>query len=390
MAAMINWTLISDRQEYENQRYSLLLRIEEGGAARLDPYNDGANPGAGGFITIGVGFNLEGLSTVRDAVFAAFGLIRNNPALSTVPPVPGQFSAQQVENEYISRLITEIGKADNDFTALNAVMAERAADPRLNALGQRRNVFAFSDEDEVKAVFNDLMTRIYEPVVDGWLAGVPDSAERVALVSLAWGNIVKPGASKRLRAAIVSGDRAEAWYEIRYNSNSPTQSFRDGIAKRRYFEADTFGLYDVSAEMTDQAAKGAFRTYTRHAKEIDAYDAQFGGLVANANHDYSTTVVLSRTDWFAPAFAYLRDTYFASVGGVNLSTILVGENDGTDGGVDTRYYRANAGNAADDRLNSQRFNVQGTELANNGNPPVFSGDQKWKTIMRPSPASALA
>jgi hypothetical protein len=25
-----------------------------------------------------------------------------------------------------------------------------------------------------------------------------------------------------------------------------------------------------------------------------------------------------------------------------------------------------------------------------GNPPVFSGDQKWKTFMRPSPASVWA
>lgn len=177
---MINWTTIS-RTEYENQRYTSLLWTEESGEAKLRPYNDPV-----GLVTIGVGFNLEGLSAVRDEVFRAFGLVRDNPALSIVPVVPGQPSPQKNENAYIDQLIAAIGAmVDSNPSALNTIMSNRANDKHLAALGTRRSTFAFTDEAEVKTTFKTLMTNIYEPRVNTWLAGIPDSRERTALISLA-------------------------------------------------------------------------------------------------------------------------------------------------------------------------------------------------------------
>ena len=342
---MINWTKINNRTEYENKRYEFLLWTEQQGTPELTPYNDNPGLDSAGNITIGVGFNLEGSTAVRDEVFRTFGLVRNNPALSATPIALGQPSPQQIENAYIDQLIAAIeAMADNNPSALNTIMSTRAGDSRLAALGRRRSTFAFNDEAEVKTTFNTLMTNIYEPKVNNWLAGIPDSLERTALISLAWNQKdSSPLLGSKLEAAIVNGDRAEAWYEIRYHSNSASQpsNIRDGIAKRRYFEADTFGLYNDASATNDEDAKGAFRTYTRHKALIDSYDAQFGSQVALANSDYSTTIVQTRDTWLAPARAFLIDRYVTQPGiAISITgDILVGENDGADGGVDTRYLR---------------------------------------------------
>ena len=43
---MINWTTITNRVDYENQRYTFLLWTEESGNPKLRPYNDNPQLGA--------------------------------------------------------------------------------------------------------------------------------------------------------------------------------------------------------------------------------------------------------------------------------------------------------------------------------------------------------
>jgi Ca2+-binding RTX toxin-like protein len=379
---MINWTTITNRTDYENLRYAFLLKTEEQGTPELLPYNDGAAPLAAGNITIGVGFNLEGSVAVRDEVFRTFGLIRNNPALSTTPPAPGQLSAQQVENNYIDQLVAAIQVANTDFSALHAIMVARAANTSLAALGTRRSAFAFNDEPEIRATFDRLMTNIYEPKVNSWLSGIPDSRERTALISLAWNQKdSSPLLGNKLKAAVVNGDRAEAWYEIRYNSNSAGQreNIRNGIAKRRYFEADTFGLYNNAAANNNEDAKGAFRAYTRHKTEIDSYDTQFGTQVALANSDYNTTVVQTRAAWHQPARVYLVAQY--SQGLSITGDLLVGENNGAEAGTtNTTYYRTTdrdvlIGNDTATSKNDLIFGESGNDVIQGGlgNDVLYGG-----------------
>ena len=384
---MINWTMITDRIDYENLRYNFLLWTEERGDAKLGPYNDNPSLGAAGKITIGVGFNLEGSAAVRDEVFRTFGLIRNNPALSATPLEPGQLSAQEIENNYIDQLVATIKSASSatDLSELNTIMAARAGDPRLAALGPRRTTFGFNDESEIRATFDRLMTNIYEPVVDNWLGGIPDSRERTALVSLAWNQSAKsPLLGEKLKAAIVNSDRAEAWYEIRYNSNSASQpaTIRDGIAKRRYFEADTFGLYNNSAADNDEDAKGAFRTYTRHKTKIESYESQFGAQIALANNDYNTSIVQTQAMWFQPAREYLTVTYGR---GVNIDgEILVGEDQSTiyfRGTDNDRGQKALIGTAQNDLVFGETGNDE--LVGGAGNDVLYGGngldDYRWST-----------
>jgi GH24 family phage-related lysozyme (muramidase) len=63
----MNFTPLTQPQ-YEDARYNFLLKTEEQGTPKLRPYVDSR-----GFITIGVGFNLND-ATVRATVLAALGI----------------------------------------------------------------------------------------------------------------------------------------------------------------------------------------------------------------------------------------------------------------------------------------------------------------------------
>ena len=107
-------------------------------------------------------------------------------------------------------------------------------------------------------------------------AGQPvphDTREYKALMSLYF-NL--PGlVGSRLLAALAAGDRAEAWFEIRYGSNAGADSLRAGTAKRRYWESETFGLYD-NTPMTSVAARNVYRMFALHRDEIKAYEQLYG------------------------------------------------------------------------------------------------------------------
>ncbi|CUS32162.1 hypothetical protein COMA1_10467 [Candidatus Nitrospira nitrosa] len=106
-----------------------------------------------------------------------------------------------------------------------------------------------------------------------------ESQERAALVSLVYNGgsgIIGP----KLRAALDSDNRPEAWYEIRYQSNG------DGThANRRYAESDKFGLYDGpdqnNAAPNQDEAREVMRMYTMHHEEIRAYEALFSPLAGS-------------------------------------------------------------------------------------------------------------
>lgn len=104
----------------------------------------------------------------------------------------------------------------------------------------------------LNAVANDMENKLIQDLTAGGMSTSDVSAflgtrEFAAVLSLKF-NGVSPvvrdtnGAylrNTKMLDAILRGDRAEAWYEIRYKSNA---NDLPGLAKRRFFEADTFGL----------------------------------------------------------------------------------------------------------------------------------------------------
>ena len=76
------------------------------------------------------------------------------------------------------------------------------------------------------------------------------SYEKIALISLRYGANNTIG--DNLKAAILDNDRFRAWFEIRHNTN---KGGKDGAQKRRYYEAELFGLFNERDKPTDEEIK---------------------------------------------------------------------------------------------------------------------------------------
>jgi hypothetical protein len=173
---------------------------------------------------------------------------------------------------------------------------------------------------------------------------VPDSREKAVLLSLSYNSkdntASQPGLSllgQKLRDAVILGDRAEAWYEIRYNSDADHQQ-----AKRRYIESHIFGLYsEINDDYvpTDSESLKALRTFTKHESKILNYDydnrakialapgdlAAIAGLLGQ-NQDLGT--VGERHDALQPAFEHLQ-TWYSGLRSSLASSLALADFDGS-------------------------------------------------------------
>ena len=306
---------------YADALYSFLMNLEclDKVNGDLKPYYDSKK-----LVTIGIGFNVEGNPLALNIVLKAFGIDPSRTGLSA--------EAIAAENEYLSKINAEITKnyAD-DLTlqqALNAIMAQRAADSRLSALpsSAKRTEFNFADGNEIRAAYDQLIPH-YEQIVTDWMDAngitfalpelqFPDTEERQALVSLAWNNLIGPGKSPLLAKALLNEDRAEAFYEIAYNSNAG-ESRSQGIANRRYREADY---------------KAAYRMFTRHKTEILGADGALGGGDGYEDRNPPPEAGMSIFWQLKAARDFLLPLYDQGVS-IAWSNILVGEDTATS------YYR---------------------------------------------------
>lgn len=237
---MIDYTQISSAS-YLSLRYKFVKYFEESNSYSVLPYFDTASPPR---ATIGLGFNIE--SGPLDAVMSQFGIAPSETAL----------------RQQIRQAIANATNNTNLRSALNAIMANRAA-----SLGGR-STFSFQNEAEVVAVFNAIAPT-YENALTSDLPNLPlNTRERAILFSLAYNNpgaLIGPG----MERAIQNGDRAELFYEIRYNSNGG--SGNKGIAKRRFMESEILGLFP-DGPVSNEDALLAFRMFTKHEKKISKYD----------------------------------------------------------------------------------------------------------------------
>lgn len=154
---------------------------------------------------------------------------------------------------------------------------------------------------------------------------VSDSNERAALIDM-WYQL--PGAKghggyfinsagnyTQLSLALQSGNRAEAWFQIRYGSadhgnNGP------GVVARRYVDSQLFGLYASPDAPTEAEAIQAYQMLTYHRADIISYEQQFGSnpygsdpygipagsQIAAANQDYSLNGTSNQVQTLAQIF----------------------------------------------------------------------------------------
>lgn len=151
---------------------------------------------------------------------------------------------------------------------------------RVQVLAAWSNI-ALASEEKATALLNVVASASYEPQVPQSL--IADSKERAAVVSAVY-NLGGLAAMPSMKAALEADNRAEAWYELRYNTNAGGSRSK-GLAIRRYRESDLFGLYDdgtMSAEESDAEAKETLRMYTKHQTKIDAEEKAFPPTVSSS------------------------------------------------------------------------------------------------------------
>ncbi|CAM2006637.1 hypothetical protein [Acanthopleuribacter pedis] len=121
-------------------------------------------------------------------------------------------------------------------------------------------------------------THLGEAAAEELSTALAGSHEAVALLSLTYNapSLIGPGLTK----ALYQGDRAEAWFQIRYFSNGSKNA---GLAKRRFYEAHQLG---VLPEGTRAEAQGFQAMLARRASKIDPYERDFANQIDAANRDY--------------------------------------------------------------------------------------------------------
>lgn len=244
---MLKWNTISDHKSYNQERFELLTLLE--GSTSL-PYVDSV-----GDPTIGIGFNL---------------------VYNLKPVLQAMIGKKNWSDTLYDRLETQVNKSYSAgqnsalIANLNGVMADwhNSRDSDVPA------EFRFANDAQITRALNAMAPQ-YDKVVDNWIAGIPESSERAALFSLAWNGPSLLG--PKLKAAVLAGDRAEAWYEIRYNSNGIAL---EGIANRRYVEADLFNLYDNDSRVTYAEAVRSGQMLATHHQSVLAYEAKYDPLTA--------------------------------------------------------------------------------------------------------------
>lgn len=245
---------------YNATAFWVLDQLESSGNPNLPAYLDPA-----GIPSIGVGFNLR-VDAIANAVMTKMGI--------------GQFD--HTTRNQIKAAVAQDYSSNTDLrSALNTIMASWSA-----SHGGGRTTFAFLNSGEAIDVYGQVIPT-YEHAVDQFFGGgIPESFERIALVSLSYNG----GLGPLLKKAITHGDRAEAWYEIRYDTNGGTD-----LSKRRYIESQDFGVFHnknatTKANVNDQESLLAFRMANAHQTAIAQYDAAHGSRMADANDDIAAIV----------------------------------------------------------------------------------------------------
>jgi len=121
-----------------------------------------------------------------------------------------------------------------------------------------------------------------------------DTAEYKILMSLFYNSETKLVGQALLKALGANGgtsNRAEAWFEIRYNSNADKMN-----APRRYAESQIFRLYNTTISSDD--AKEVYRMFQSHRSDIYAYEIKYGTDPNGSNPTVASKQIANANNWW--------------------------------------------------------------------------------------------
>lgn len=308
---------------YDDVLFRLLKYTENNSLARHQQtgsefIHDGGNDGN---PTIGYGYNLAAHTANQNEAALKVALGYQADTLLTDLPQDiqdglailrdwkdGLYTNQQIIDIAQARAGTATQQQALRSLVMDDTSATRLLDATVNGLTDGTNQQILPDR---------------ELTLDGYLNGgnpshidisagtatVEDSNERAALMSLYYNNPALIG--PRLLTDLMNDQREEAWFEIRYQSNGDQEN---GIARRRYWESEVFGLHADPDHLTKEDALRAFEMFTRHEYTILDYENTYGAQVALANGQYELQgddAIGTREEEFEPARLYLAGAYLS-------------------------------------------------------------------------------
>ena len=318
---------------------------------KLSVYDDGK-----GIPTIGIGYNLK-VRPILDAVVTSFGA--DPSKLST--------KNQVILTDYINQMASDINSfttGDDLKTLQDSLNKQLVQIGKLFAAGVVQSVFAFANSGKAERLFDTIYNNLsFESNLSSALgkSNFNDSLERAALISLAYNGVKIKGTN--MLSDIQKNNRAEVWYEIRSDSNAANnllsgkydKKIASGLARRRDYESDLFGLYDGDpfkpanpSPVTNVEAAQIFNMVLAHETTVfqsvlpiagkpdfnNQYFVNPDTLIVAANGDYKTPIgvvknttalsepepdfaVRNLVDSFAPAVDYLlTDAHATNTGHV--------------------------------------------------------------------------
>ena len=191
-------------------------------------------------------------------------------------PMEGDADQHLVIGYGYDLLVTATAIFEADLVALGIILTQNQLVTLRNTLTDYRagtitaataattlSFINLGDEEHASDLL-ELAVNRFEDIVTARLAVfgeiMANSRERAALVSMAYnGGVGLLGPN--LMGAIRDGNRAVAWYEIRYGSNGGDSECA-GLAKRRYYESQLFGLYGSGVTedtITEEDTKKIYR-----------------------------------------------------------------------------------------------------------------------------------
>lgn len=187
-------------------------------------------------------------------------------------------------------LASGIALSDDEWRQIRAIDAA-SGNPARTRLG-----LAFARQMGAAEANELLVASTAEYAVHADRLGMPLSRERLALTSVTYNRGADQMQDHPLLDAIESGNRAEAWYQLRYNCWGSNASAEAGLRKRRLVEAQVFGLYDDPANVRADEAKQVMQMLTLHRDHIQSVESRWGETLtgeagtrdvrALANRDY--------------------------------------------------------------------------------------------------------
>ena len=262
--------------------------------------------------------------------------------------------------------------SQHDITLL--IEARTATGERRRQIYRQLNL-RFPSENYAATLFG-IMLPEYESALDAALGGpaqLLQSKERIAIISLLYTmtNPTSASITNKIPAtisAIQHDNRAEAWYEIRYNSNA-----RNRNTARRYREANLFGLYDSGTLTADQETaqdKEIMRMYTIHELQETRPSMKMSAYEGAHSQKPAKTIVQE----IAPAKNYLVNNF--ALGNTIDGEVMVGK-----GLVTYDYPLYDNGNYNDGNLtgkdqNDLIFGEKGNDKLNGagGNDVIYGGE----------------